>query len=90
MRNGAGRRISLVFPDNTEGLFATVVAQKRHGAAELRESDGRIGHDRLRADTSGLPVPKVSRCFGKSLSIAARLSISVRTLRGLKLYVDLR
>ena len=90
MRNGARRRVSLVLPDNTKSLFATVIAQKRHDAAELHESDVRIGHDQLRANTSGLPVPKVSRRFGESFSIAAGLSFSVRTLRGLKLNVDLR
>ena len=90
MRNGARRRVSLVLPDNTERLFATIVAHKRHAAAKLHESDARIRHDQLRANTSGLPVPKVSRRLGESFSIAAGLSFSVRTLRGFKLNVDLR
>ena len=37
MRNGPGGRVSLVLPDDTEGLPAPVVAHKCDGTAELHD-----------------------------------------------------
>ena len=90
MRDRPRGRVSLVLPDDAEGLPAPVVAHESDGAAELHDPSARIGHHELRADTSRVPVANVSRCFGESFSIAARLSVSVRALRGDKLRFDLR
>jgi hypothetical protein len=90
MRDRPRGRVSLVLPDDAEGLPAPVVAHESDGAAELHDPSARIGHHELRADTSRVPVANVSRRFGESFSIAARLSVSVRALRGDKLRVDLR
>jgi len=90
MRNGPGGRVSLVLPDDTEGLPAPVVAQKCDGTAELHDPSARIGRHELRANASCIPIPNVSRRFGESFSIAAGLTLSIRALRGVKLRVDLR
>src|ERR1700686_691599 len=87
-RNGSLVWIGLVFSDDPEGLFSTVVAYDRHCAPELDSTGFRCCAHDVRTGATGAPIAQLASRFGQRFPISDSLGLTVLTSRSFQCRLD--